>query len=212
LAVWASDLAGGEEETAAVEAAFTMAGVDVEIIRSGQTVGFFRGLYEREDIDVLWIACHGEHAAFEPERSKLTLSDGHEVSLEQLLAFRVPAAPQRRLVVLNACDSGTPAQFGGLAEFGIGSAIAGGAQAVVGHLWPVPFIEAAGFGALFAGALAARMYYVDAFGHATLEGGVDAMLAALADQKPPGGLLERLAAARDSARGLLHWGSPVFLE
>jgi len=214
VVVWASDIAGTGEETDAVAAVLTVRGVDVEIVREGRTVDAFAALYERDDIDVLWVACHGEHAPFEPEVSKLTLSDGHDLSLEKLLTLRGPESVQRRLIVLNACDSGTAAQFGGLADFGIGSAIAGPEQAVVAHLWPVGFTEAAGFGAVLASGLAIEQRYDEAFGRATaaLEGGVEAMLEELSDTSVTGGLTARLDAARGRDHGLLHWGSPILIE
>ena len=70
VVLWASDLAGTDEETDAVAAVLSARGADVEVVREGRTVDAFAALYERDDIDVLWVACHGEHAPFEPEISE----------------------------------------------------------------------------------------------------------------------------------------------
>jgi hypothetical protein len=214
VVLWASDLAGTEEETDAVVAILSGRGAEVEVVREDRTVDAFTALYERDDVDVLWVACHGEHAPFEPEASKLTLSGGHDLSLETLLTLRVPESGQRRLIVLNACDSGTAAQYGGLPDFGIGSAIAGPEQAVIAHLWPVGFTEAAAFGAVLASGLAIDQRYDEAFGRATaaLEGGAEEVLAELAGTTETGELTARLEAARGRDHGLLHWGSPVLIE
>jgi CHAT domain len=162
----------------------------------------------------MWVSCHGEHGAFEPERSMLTLSGQHVLTLEQMLELRTPRAEGRRLLVLNACDSGTAAQFGGIWEFGIGAVLAGPTQAVVGHQWSIGFVEAAGFGAVLAAALATGATYLEAVDAAAvaLERGIGGIFDRLASEPIDGELLARLEIARERSGDLLDWGSPTFLE
>lgn len=85
------------------------------------------------------------------------------IELDELTALPIPEASGRRFLVLNACDSGASAVHGGLAGFGLASALSSSAQAVVGHLWPVHEVAATIFAALLANELAGRRSFVDAF-------------------------------------------------
>lgn len=213
-AIWVSNIAVGDGETEAVSALLEASGIEVERFRTELTVERFISLYSRQDLDVLWVACHGEHTVFEPERSQLTVGVEQELTLEDMLALPAPEAAGRRLLVLNACDSGTAAQFGGLADFGIGAVLAGPSQAVVGHQWPIGLLEAAGFGAVLAAGLADGEGFVEAFDRAAaaLERGVTETLHELEGRDARGELRARLEVRRERRHDLLDWGSPIFLE
>ena len=213
VAIWATDAAMVDQEVDAVASLFGAAEIAVEVIRTEQTAGRFRDLYARDDVDVIWLTCHGEQALYQPERSRLSLGDA-ELTLEELSQLPAPTGPGRRLLVLNACDSATAAYLGGPADFGIGALLASPSQAVVGHLWPVGFMEAGGFGAVMAKALAGGASYLDSFGSAlaALRGGPQGMLDALAGTAVAGDLPKRLERALNREFDVLSWGSPTFLE
>jgi hypothetical protein len=175
----------------------------------------FAACYARRDLDVLWVTCHGEYAAYTPELSHLVLGE-EQLSLNQVLRLEAPITDERRLLVLNACDSGTAATLGGLTEFGLGSLVAGPTQAVIGHQWPCDWLMAAGFGAVLGSSLASGLGFGDSFGCAlrALREGPGRMSETLREQGVELGICERLAHAASAGRehGVLHWGSPVFFE
>ncbi len=147
VAIWPTAAAVVDEEVDALRGVFAAAGAEVEVVRDKQTVGRFRQVYAHDDLDVLWLTAHGAQELYRPEHSWLRINDDEDrLSLEELLTLERPAGKGRRLLVLNACDSGAAATLGGLAEFGIGAVLAGPTQAVVGHVWPIHVTAAAGLG------------------------------------------------------------------
>ncbi len=109
-------------------------------------------IWEDDTFDVLWLSVHGELDGDERDMS-LVVADGVCMSSDEFASLGRPAAERRRLIVLDACDSGATASFGGLGGVGLVTGICGPSQAVIGHLWPTEFLQAAGFGALLAAEL-----------------------------------------------------------
>ena len=217
VAVWATAVAGVDEEVAALGGFFGDAAIAVEIIQGDLSLERFAALYGRDDLDVLWLTCHGEQAIYAPEETHIKLSDDNWLTVEQMLDLPAPGGSQRRLLVLNACDSASSATFGGLTTFGPGAILAGPTQGVLGHMWPIEVISGAGFGAVLGASLARGYAFLESYGHATtaLRGGPDGLLAALEEETVVGDLRDRLEArsnAVDHEPGILDWGSPVFFE
>ena len=214
VVIWPTAVAGVDEEVDAVQALFGAASIDVEVVPDDSRVDHFRDVYARDDIDVLWLTCHGEQKLYRPEHSLLVLGEDQELSLEEILTFAAPRGAERRLLVLNACDSAAGTILGGPAEFGIGAAFAGPSQSVVGHMWSIPFTEAAGFGAVLAAGLAQGLSYRDGFGRAlaALRAGADGLLAALEQAPIEGELRARLDRSTHRHTDILGWGSPTLFE
>lgn len=214
IVVWPS-VTGADWEADAIRVAFDGTDAIVEVLDGTMTAERFIEAYEAATTDVLWIASHGERAPYRPHESRLVLGEGVELSLRDLLGLRVPDAG-RRLLVLNSCDSGETATYGGLGEFGLGAAIAGPNQAVVAHLWPVGIREAASFGALVAVALAEGHSFYAAYEVAArvLGDGRERVLELLdRDLTGAAELRDRLRSANGPPEdNLLDWGSPVFLQ
>jgi hypothetical protein len=107
----------------------------------------FLAMYANSEYDVLWVAGHGEYDRWNPRSPSILVGGDSEIGIDELLAL--PIAPDtggRRLFVLNICDSGAAAVFGGMHKLGLAPMLASREQAVVGHLWPVDPLVAAAFG------------------------------------------------------------------
>ena len=106
-------------------------------------------MYQDDTFDVLWVAGHGEYDHFSPEQAHLPLAGDQRAAIVDLES--PPERAERRLLVLNACDSASFLVHGGLADVGLTAAAAQPAQAVISHLWPVDsMITAPVFAALLA--------------------------------------------------------------
>jgi hypothetical protein len=120
----------------------------------------------------------------------------------------------RRLLVLNACETAAGAVFGGLGQFGLGGALTDERQAAIAHLWPVDDLAACAFGLLFAQELVDNETFFEAFCSAL--GRRIAMGAQLADgvaaYDGTETLAERIRARGDDYGNFLRWASPCFLE
>ena len=93
------------------------------------------------------------------------LASGVHVSLRDFAELPAPKG-DRRLLVLNACDSATAASLGGPSRVGLAGIGAGTTQAVIAHLWPVRWIPAACFGVLLATGLVRNKSFLSAFRYA----------------------------------------------
>lgn len=87
---------------------------------------------------MIWVAAHGRHPMLAPDESSILLSSSEQVPLQELAAAVVPSTGERRLLVLNICDSAAANAQGPCDDFGLAPSVAGPGQAVIRHLWPVP--------------------------------------------------------------------------
>lgn len=176
------------------------------------TAANFLTAYQRDDHDVIWVAAHGRHPLLDPDESAILLSSTEQVPLQELAAASVPSTAQRRLLVLNTCDSAAANAQGPYDDFGLARSVAGPDQAVIGHLWPVPGGAAVVFGALLACELADGSGFSEAFG--TALGALQARWNDLARRFQDRGVGAEIAEALHDFHDptLLDWGSPAFLE
>lgn len=92
--------------------------------------------------------CHGDYDYDNPTNSKLHISAAKSISLLNLVNA-TPLRQSRRLLVLNACQSGCSAvRYLSMNFIGFGSVLSNRFQSVVGHLWPVDSLAAAVFGVI----------------------------------------------------------------
>lgn len=98
--------------------------------------------------DLIWLMCHGEFNADNPPHSKLIVEKDNPVFVHELLALQ-PISDQRRLMVLNACQSSTSnVRYNSMGFMGIGPLLTSDIQSVIGHLWLTDFRAGAIFGVL----------------------------------------------------------------
>lgn len=157
--LWSYGLLQGGYEEEALEIVF---GPGVEITKAHTlTEDALTDAWEQGDFDVLWFAAHG---GFKPDGIELDLNLGPDFSggIEFFGSLDHPVG-DRRLIVLNACDSGVASNAGGLGGIGLAAAIASPHQAVVAHLWPTDSLASAAFGAFMARGLAADAGLFQAF-------------------------------------------------
>ena len=143
--VWSVGTYSSEEEELLVSALLTAAGVEVTC-PAERTLEAFKAYYAGDQFDLVWLGSHGEHA----RNGAVRLHIGTDGGLEprQLAALRPASSDARRLLVLNACDTGRVTVDRGVAwpETGIAAAAAAPDQAVISHLWPItPWPDALGF-------------------------------------------------------------------
>lgn len=109
----------------------------------------FLSKYNDVEFDLVWLMCHGFFNFDNPNDSGLIISNSEIVRLSQL-EFNNPFRKERRLLVLNACQSGcSTIRYDGMGFVGLGSSLSTPNQAVVGHLWSVHSFAASIFGPLF---------------------------------------------------------------
>ncbi|MEU1407701.1 CHAT domain-containing protein [Streptomyces sp. NPDC005728] len=211
--LWCGDAPFAQAEAEVLKTVFSYAGIRCDIVNGDEvTRTNFLASYERDDYDVLWVAAHGRHPLMDPDDSSILLTSTEQVPLQELAAAPLPSTAQRRLLVLNTCDSAAANAQGPYDDHGLARSVAGPRQAVIGHLWPVPGGAAVVFGALLACELADGSGFAEAFEEA---------LRAFQDTWPnlarrfgDRGLGAQIAEALDDFRDptLLDWGSPAFLE
>jgi hypothetical protein len=205
-----------EMEATTVAALLARIDVHVEVIDGAEsTADDFIKVYERNDIDLLWVISHGHFDHWNPHEVNLQVShSGTTVSLEALWS-RLPKRDLRRLLVLNVCDGGRFDEVGPIPRVGMAAGLADCSQATISHLWPVMPFPSAAFGACLATALASHLSFFDAFVKATslLREGPQ-RVAELLDEACGEQLdLSRALKNRTDDMGSVQiWGSAVFYE
>jgi hypothetical protein len=120
----------------------------------------FRSFYEQEEPDILWVIGHGEFVAHRLAETGIVvgtpraerLGDTCEnviLPMETIARFSVPEA-DRRLLVLNTCNSATTQGMAGMARIGLAQSLVQPTQMVLAHLWPASPALGLAFGGLFA--------------------------------------------------------------
>jgi hypothetical protein len=174
----------------------------------------FRAEFSSAAYDTIWITAHGEFDHVDPHRSRLALCDGPEMTFEDLKSIQIPEL-DRRLLVLDVCDSAAVPVYGGLSEFGFGPMLTSVNQAVISYRWPVEQLPSALFNILLAIGLRSKSFYeAYEFSIATLILGknrtIEVLSVALGHDHELVGLLRDNESIRWNT--LAFWGSAVFLE
>jgi hypothetical protein len=189
-------------------------GPDVEVcVRSGD-IETFRAEYSNETYDVIWLTTHGEFDHNDPHRSSLQLSDSLHLNLDEFITMETPQTA-RRLLVLDACDSGAVPVYGGLSDLGFGPLLSARAQAVICHRWPVEQFPSAVFNVLLADCLRSHSFYAAyQLAMSTFAGGREAIIGVLSATLGEAHDLVSRIRANQSVRWntLAIWGSAAFLE
>ncbi|MBX4266213.1 CHAT domain-containing protein [Clostridium estertheticum] len=104
--------------------------------------------YKDENYDVIWLMCHGNFDFDNPSNSCLCISKDKPMAINELIEL-IPHTDQRRLLVINACESGCSSiRSSGMNFVGFGANLSNQFQSVIGHLWPIDSFAASVFGAI----------------------------------------------------------------
>lgn len=211
--VWIGGSYSAQMEREAVLDSLRAAAIDFVIRDEDEMSGdLFAADYLSEEFDLIWVGTHGIYDALTPEGAHLLLPNGDRIMAADL-AYDHASTNVRRLLVLNACDSGTTALLGGYGEIGLGSAAAGPGQAVVCHLWPVASMTVApAFAAMLLCTLSDTDDYFGAYARtvrafAAGPNGVHAELNGRADR-----IIRIVESHPEDFENLLGWASAAFFE
>ncbi|MFE3455723.1 CHAT domain-containing protein [Nonomuraea sp. NPDC059194] len=209
---WCGDVHLAQTELEMVSHVLGWAG-EIDVVRGEAiTRDKFLESYMSDDYDVIWVAAHGRHPHYEPTDAALHLSDDVTIQLRDLVNAKKALCDERRLLVLNTCDSGAAAHYGTLTELGLAHWLASNDQAVIANLWPVSTYSACIFGGLLAAGLAGGQSYLDSFSWALeLVGREREEIATTLDGfNPPISFMDALHEYTDPT--ILQWGAPAFFE
>ena len=217
VTIWSGAGSFTEElEIGAVRALFESAGAVVEVhCAESSSVADFVAAYSDAGVDVFWVSSHGEFDHWYPRGVAIQISRSRNfVGLDSLLAVPINFLA-RRLLVLNVCDGGRFEQTGALPRIGFAPALAGGAQAVISHLWPTKGIAAAVMGVLLASHLAKGKPYFLAYQEMLAD--ICASSQAVAENldkllREDSELPERVAGSQEDFLNIANNGSAVFFQ
>ncbi|MBX7255920.1 MAG: hypothetical protein K1Y02_06130 [Candidatus Hydrogenedentes bacterium] len=187
--VWGCGTRWAKHEVPLVSGALTNYGVDtMSRCEANCTHDEFLGAFANPEIDLLWIAGHGNYNFDRPDLSELQVGSTSPkwICAKELLKRKKNA--QRRLVVFNFCFGGKALISNAPAKVGIGPMLASNDQAIITHLWPVDDEVAMDYGLDLVARLCAGASYFEAF---------CSSLDSLRECKPV---------------DIRNWGSPVFYE
>ncbi|MEV8638625.1 CHAT domain-containing protein [Streptosporangium sp. NPDC051023] len=209
---WCGDVHLAETELEMVSHVLGWTG-EVDIVR-GDSISRdnFLESYMSDTYDIIWVASHGGQPHYKPMEASLYLSDGVTVALRDLVNVDKAFSNERRLLVLNTCDSGAAAHYGVLAEVGLAHWLARSDQAVIANLWPVSTYSACIFGGLLAAGIAGGQSYFDSFSWALelIGKGREEIADAISGFGPPISFTDVLHEFSDPT--ILQWGAPAFFE
>jgi hypothetical protein len=174
----------------------------------------FKTEFSNPEYDAIWVTTHGEFDHMDPHRSRLVINEYTEMTFSDLRNIDVPG-PGRRLLVLDACDSGAAPVYGGMSNLGFGPLLASASQAVICYRWPVEQFASAIFNVLLAiGLRTTSFYQAYEFAIATIIQGKERTVAKLSDVLGQDHDLVSRIQDNHSIRWdtLVFWASATFLE
>lgn len=160
--------------------------------------------------------CHANFDNNDPPSSKLNISRENFITLRSLSLQLVRERKNRRLLVLNACESGcNPIRYTAMGHVGFSQSLTSNNQSVVGHLWPVSSFVATIFGILLMEKLIEGVSWAEAVNDARIDivngnKHIQTMLTSIlgADSQ----LVESLSNRQEELNKLVYWASPNLYE
>lgn len=118
--------------------------------------------------EIIWISSHGEYHHYEPNVSKIKLSEKESIGIRDF-EILINKGDKRRLLFLNICEGGIHFQSGEFKNLGFPNLLASNNQDVISHLWMVEPRFAYVFGAFLAlGITHLQKNYFEAFQYSLL--------------------------------------------
>lgn len=203
-------------EQEALEKLLVSNNVDYEVYYGEQcTKDLFLSKYNDDEFDLIWLICHGSFDFDNPNNSGLKISKTEFISIDQLEFIR-PFKNKRRLILLNACQSGNSAiRYDGMGFVGLGPSLSNYNQSVIGHLWSVYSFAASVFGALFLSYCLKGNSWGDSLNRARIDmsNGKSAVLYTLGQSiNERIQLLDSIEARSVELDKLIYWASPILFE
>lgn len=104
--------------------------------------------YKDTNYDLIWIMCHASFDSDNPLCSRLYIEKDSFITLAELSDL-MPNLGEKRLLVLNACESGiAPIRFNSMGFSGLAAGLTTRNQSVIGHFWSVDSFASAVLGSL----------------------------------------------------------------
>lgn len=111
------------------------------------TRSLFLEKYADPSFDLIWVSAHGKFNSDNPPFSELYIDTNGGTVTAWELQNTIPLRPEKRKLILNACESGTAGvRFNSMGFLGIAPAITNSYQTVLGHLWVVDSLGSSVYG------------------------------------------------------------------
>ncbi|PGV54173.1 CHAT domain-containing protein [Bacillus sp. AFS037270] len=211
-----NSLTDAYNEKEALEVLLNYYGISYEVyVGSECSLQLFLSKYNDLDFDLIWLMCHGAFNFDNPNDSVLTISETETVRLSQLV-FNNQHRKEKRLLVLNACQSGcSTIRYDGMGFVGLGSSLSSRNQTVFGHLWSVHSFAASILGPLFLTHILNGSSWGEALNLSRIDmsKGKEAILKSLRisiwDKIQ---LMDSIEYRNINLKELIYWASPILFE
>ncbi len=208
IAIWSYGTFTSDLEEKYVREIFLASNKTVRVFKGDEND--FKNIYFDSDIDLFWVTTHGEYDDYNPHNSKIKINSVEGILTSTLTGYK-SLKNEKRLCVLNLCDSGRVHIDDGILSMGIVADVTNRYQAVIGHLWPIHQSAALVYGILLANSLISK----DGFFQAHLNSinilikGKNSILAELR-KIGVNEIVEIVEKCSLDWNNILYWGSPTF--
>lgn len=151
---WSGNSITSEIEENSLNEIFSSKGINFKVHNeSNSSLRQFISEINEIDPEIVWISSHAEFKHYEPNKSKIHLSETETIDVRDFNQL-INNGNKRRLLFLNVCESGVHAGTGEFKNLGFPNLLTSNNQDVISHLWLAESRFAYVFGVLFAIAIA----------------------------------------------------------
>lgn len=129
-------LSDAKLEQEALEYILNANNIEYEVYTGNQcSKQLFINKYTDNSFDLIWLMCHGNFNFDNPFESNLKIAPENSINILELESL-TQEIKNKRLLVLNACQSGTSSiRYDSMGFSGLGPSLTNANQSVIGHLW-----------------------------------------------------------------------------
>jgi hypothetical protein len=132
---WSGNSQTSEIETEALNEIFYSKNIIFEIHNEeNSSLNKFVDRIKQINPDVIWISSHGEYQHYEPNLSKIHLTENFSIGIRDFKQL-INNSDKRRLLFLNVCEGGVHSQTGEFKNLGFPNLLVSNNQDVISHLW-----------------------------------------------------------------------------
>ena len=211
MTIWNFGTHTSDLEENYIENIFRNNNVDVKILKGiDSNKNDFLDSYFDQGTDLFWVTTHGEFDDYSPHAVKININKSEFVLGSELINYK-GNVEQKRLCVLNICDSGRVHIDDGFLNMGMTAEITNKYQAVISHLWPINPIAALIYGVLLASLLIKENDYFEAHQNAIKimlknSEGIKEELTRLNLSE----LVQTVERSSIDWNNIIYWGSPTY--